>query len=83
MYKHDESFGGISIFLIGDFWIPVTTGRDLWSVMYGTVSGNDGTARELFQQFCVKELTINIQSSECIIHTRRVAGFVHYHKRIH
>ncbi len=43
--------------------------------MYGTVSGNDGTARELFQHFRVKELTINIQSSECIIHTRRVAGF--------
>ena len=44
----------------------VTTGRDLWSVMYGTVSGNDGTARELFQQFRVKELTINIRSSECV-----------------
>jgi hypothetical protein len=29
--------------------LPVTTGRDLWSVMYGAVSGNDGTARELFQ----------------------------------
>ncbi len=43
--------------------------------MYGTVSGNDGTARELFQHFCVKELTINIRSSECIIYTRRVAGF--------
>jgi hypothetical protein len=53
----------------------VTTGRDLWSVMYGTVSGNDGTARELFQQFCVMELTQNITSSECMIHTQRVAGF--------
>jgi hypothetical protein len=61
MYKHDQSFGGISILLIGNFiQLPVTTGHDLWSVMYGTVSGNDGTARELFQQFCVKELTINI-----------------------
>ena len=49
MYKHDQSFGGISILLIGDFiQLPVTTGRDLWSIMYGTVSGNDGTARELF-----------------------------------
>ncbi len=50
MYKHDQSFGGISVLLIGDFiQLPVTTGRILWSVMYGTVSGNDGTARELFQ----------------------------------
>ncbi len=61
MYKHDQTFGGISVLLIGDFiQLPVTTGRDLWSVMYGTVSGNDGRARELFQQLCVKELTINI-----------------------
>ncbi len=62
--------------MLGDFiQLPVTTGRALWSVMYGTVSGNDGTARNLFQQFCVKELTVNIQSSECKIHTQRVAGF--------
>ncbi len=76
MYKHDQIFGGISILLISDFTqLPVTTGRDLWSVMYGSVSGNDVTARNLFQQFCVKELTVNIQSSECKIHTQRVAGF--------
>ncbi len=57
MYKPDQTFGGISVFFIGDFiQLPVTTGRDIWSVMYGTVSGNDGTV----QQFCVKELTINI-----------------------
>ncbi len=61
MYKSDQTFGGISILLIGDFiQLPVTTGCDLWSVMYGTVSGNDGTACNLFQQFCVKELTVNI-----------------------
>jgi hypothetical protein len=55
MYKPDHKFGGISILLIDDFiQLPVTTGRDLWSVMYGTISGNDGTARNLFQQFCVK-----------------------------
>jgi hypothetical protein len=60
MYKHDQTFGGISILLIGDFiQLPVTTGRDLWSVMYGTISGNDGNAGKLFQQFCVKELTVN------------------------
>ncbi len=76
MYKPDQTFGGISILLIGDFiQLPVTTGRDTWSVMYGTVSGNDGTARNLFQQFCVKELTVIMQSSECKIHTQRVAGF--------
>jgi hypothetical protein len=76
MYKHEQTFGGISVLLIGDFiQLPVTTGRDLWSVMYGTVSGNDGTAHELFQQFSVKKLTINIRSSECMIHTWRVAGF--------
>jgi hypothetical protein len=76
MYKHDQSFGGIYILLIGEFiQLPVTTGHDLWSVMYGTVSGNDGTARELFQQFRVMELTQNIRSSECMIHTPRVAGF--------
>jgi hypothetical protein len=61
MYKPVQTFGVISILLIGDFiQLPVTTGRDLSSVIYGTVSGNDGTARELFQQFRVKELTINI-----------------------
>ncbi len=76
MHRPDQTFGGISILLIGDFiQLPVTTWRDLWSVMYGTVSGNDGSARNLFQQFHVKELTINIWSSECQIHTWRVAGF--------
>jgi hypothetical protein len=61
IYKPDETFGGISILLIGDFMqLPVTTERDLWSVVYGTVSGNDGTAGNLFQQFCVKELTVKI-----------------------
>jgi hypothetical protein len=49
MYKHDQTFGGISILLTGDFiQLPVTTGHDLWSVMYGAVSGNDGTAHNLF-----------------------------------
>jgi hypothetical protein len=76
MYTSDQTFGGISIRLIGGFiQLPVTSGRDLWSVMYGTVSGNDDTAGNLFQQFHVKELTVNIQSSECKIHKQRVAGF--------
>jgi hypothetical protein len=61
MYNSDQTFGGISILLIGDLiQLPVTTGCDLWSVMYGTVGGNNGTARNLFQQFHVKELTVNI-----------------------
>ncbi len=76
MYKPDQTFGGISVLLIGDFiQLPVATGHDLWSVMYGTVSGNDGTAHNLYQQVHVKELTVNIQSSECKIHTQRVADF--------
>jgi hypothetical protein len=76
MYDSDQTFGGISILLIGDFiQLFVTTGHDLWSVMYGTVSGNDGNAHNLFQQFCVKELTVNIQSSGCKIHMQRVADF--------
>jgi hypothetical protein len=58
MYNSDQTFGVISILLIGDFIL--TTGRDLWSVMYGTHSGNNATARDLFQQFHVKELTVNI-----------------------
>jgi hypothetical protein len=74
--KPDQTFGGISILLMGDFIrLPVSTGRDLRSVMYGTASGNDGTSRNLFENFHVKELTVNIQSSECRIHTQRVAGF--------
>jgi hypothetical protein len=76
MYNSDQTFGGISILLIGDFiQLPVRTERDLWNVMYGTISGNNGTAHNLFQQFCAKELTVNIQSSECKIHMQRVAGF--------
>jgi ATP-dependent DNA helicase PIF1 len=39
MYKPEKPFGGISILLIGDFvQLPVTSGRDLWSVMYGNVT---------------------------------------------
>jgi hypothetical protein len=43
--------------------------------MYGTGSGNNGAACDLFQQFCVKELTVNMQSSECKIHMQQVASF--------
>jgi hypothetical protein len=61
MHNSDQTFGSISILLIGDFiQLPVPTGHDLWSVMYGTVSGNDDNARNLFQQFYVRELTVNI-----------------------
>jgi hypothetical protein len=84
MYKHDQTFGGISILLIGDYiQLPVTTGRDLWSVMYGTVSGNDGIARNLFQQFHVKELTVNIRSSNVKYIRGEWQVSVHYHKCIH
>ena len=76
MYDPDKLFGGISILFIGDFvQLPVTTGRDLWSVMYGIVSGNDANARNLFQKFQVHELTANMRSAECETHSRRVAAF--------
>ncbi len=61
MYNSDQTFGGISILLIGDFiQLPVTTGRDLWSVMYVTVSGNDGIARRLVFILCETYLTKNL-----------------------
>jgi hypothetical protein len=76
MYNSDQTFVGISILLIGDFiQLPVTTGRDPWSAMYGTVTGNDGNAHNLFQQFCVKELSVNMQPSDCKIHMQQVASF--------
>jgi hypothetical protein len=76
MYNPDRLFGGISILLIGDFiQLPVTTGRNLWSVMYGTVNGNNATARNLFQHFHVHELTANMQAADCVIHMHWVAAF--------
>jgi hypothetical protein len=69
-------FGCISILLIGDFiQLLVTTGHDLWSVMYGTVKGNDATMQNLFQQCHVHELTANLQAADCVIHMQRVAAF--------
>ena len=76
MYKLGEPIGGISILLIGDFvQLPVTSRHDLWSIMYDNVTGNDATARNLFQLFCVHELTTNMQAADCMIHTKRVAAF--------
>jgi hypothetical protein len=76
MYNPDILFGGISILLIGDFiQFPVTTGHDLWSVMNGTVDGNNATVQNLFQQFHVHELTANMQAADCVIHMQRVAAF--------
>ena len=41
MYNPHQPFGGISILLIGDFiQLPVTTGCNFWSVLYGNVTGN-------------------------------------------
>jgi hypothetical protein len=60
IYNSDQTFGGISILLIGDFIQLPVTGHDLWSVMYGSVSCKDGTAHNLLQQFHVKELTFSI-----------------------
>jgi hypothetical protein len=77
MYNLDGLFGGISILLIGDFiQLPVTTGRDLSCVMFGTVYGsNNATAQNLFQQFHVHELTANMRAADCVIHMQRVAAF--------
>ncbi len=76
IYTPDVPFGGISILLIGDFvQLPVTSGRDLWSVMYGNVTGNDAIACNLFQMFRIHELTANMRAADCMMHTRRVASF--------
>jgi hypothetical protein len=76
MYNPDRLFGGISILLIGNFIQHlVTTGRNLWSVMYGTVNGNDVIAQNLFQQFHVHELMANMRAADCVIHMQRLAAF--------
>jgi hypothetical protein len=43
--------------------------------MYDNVTGNDATACNLFQLFCIHELTTNMQAADCMIHTKRVAAF--------
>jgi hypothetical protein len=43
--------------------------------MYGTVYGNNATAKNLFQHFHVHELMANMQASDCVIHMQRVAAF--------
>jgi hypothetical protein len=43
--------------------------------MYGNVTGNDATARNLFQMICIHELTANMRAADCMIHTSRVAAF--------
>jgi hypothetical protein len=76
MYNPNGLFGGISILLIGDFiQLPVTSGRDLWSVMYGTVNGNDATAQNMFQKIHVHELTANMQAADCVIHVQWVGAY--------
>jgi hypothetical protein len=84
MYKPEKPFGGISILLIGDFvQLPVSSGRDLWSVMYGNVTGNDATASNLFQLFRIHELTTYMRAADCITHTRHVAAFRKLPSHIH
>jgi hypothetical protein len=76
MYNPEQPFGGISIMLLGNFiQLPVVTGRDLWSIMYGNVNGDDATAQNLFQQFHIHELKTNMQAAECKTHTRRIQAF--------
>ncbi len=62
--------------LLGNFiHLPVVTGRNLWSIMYGNVNGDDATAHNLFQQFHIHELKTNMQAAECKTHTRRIQAF--------
>jgi hypothetical protein len=76
MYNPDGLFGGISILLLGDFiQLPSMTWQNLWSVMYGTVNGNDAATQNLFQYFHVHELMANMQAADCVIHMQRVAAF--------
>ncbi len=66
----------MSILLIGHFvQLPVTSGCDLWSVVYGNVTGNDATAHNLFQMFRIHELTANMQAADCMMHSSIVAAF--------
>ena len=76
MYNPEQPFGGISIMLLGNFiQLPVVTGRDLWSIMYGNVNGDDATAQNLFQQFHIHELKTNMRAAECKTHTQRIQAF--------
>jgi hypothetical protein len=76
MYNPEQSFGGISIMLLGNFiQLPVVTGSDLWSIMYGNVNGDDATAWNLFQQFHIHELKTNMRAAECKTHTRHIQAF--------
>ena len=43
--------------------------------MYGNVTDNDATARNLFQMFRIHELSANMRAADCIMHTRHVAAF--------
>ncbi len=62
--------------LLGDFiQLPVVTGCNLWSIMYGNVNGDDAIARNLFQQFHIHELKTNMRAAECKTHTRRIQAF--------
>jgi hypothetical protein len=62
--------------LLGDFiQLPVVTGCNLWSIMYGNVNEDDATARNLFQQFHIHELKTNMQAAEYKTHTPRVQAF--------
>ena len=43
--------------------------------MYDNATGDDATARSLFQMFHIHELTTNMRAVDCMIHTRCVAAF--------
>ncbi len=62
--------------LLGNFiQLPVVTGCNLWSIMYGNVNEDDATARNLFQQFHIHKLKTNMEAAECKIHTWCIQAF--------
>ena len=77
MYKNTVMFGGISILLCGDFLqIPVGMGgRDLFSVMYGKVNGEESTARHLFKQFKIFEMKKQLRAAKCPLHRSVLKSF--------
>ncbi len=84
MYTSDQTFGGISILLIGDFiQLTITNGCDLWSVMYGTVSANDVLYVTCFNNFVCRSWRSIFDHWNVKYIRRGWQVSVHYHKCIY
>ena len=76
MYQAHLPFGGISILLVGDFLqLPVTSGHDLYRVMYSGISSQDLKARALFERFRVYNMKEQMRAGKCADHCRRLDAF--------